>query len=236
MRHRFFRRLARWRGCKYRLRGLASAGVRFGEAAHPGPLTVDFLTANLGSWRTMRTWTESRSEDVLLLQETRVTERSIAPSQASATRAGWNSVWLPAEPNQHGPASGGLAILCRAPRRVQQISHTGSHANRWCHAVVELSRRRPLHVVSVYGYDTSQPQAARRNAELFAEIFAVLAELGDARWLVGGDWNTEPQEIWELVADEGITFSVHQLKGQVQGSPARAAVAISIFSSPVVGC
>ena len=187
--------------------GLASAGHRFGEASNPGPTPpVACLTANLGSWQTMRTWVEACKDDFLLLQETRVAPRGLTAAKASLSRAGWSSVWAPADPNPHGPASGGLAICCREPRRIHAIPHDGEHAHRWLHAVVELGARRPLHVATVYGYDSGQPQAARRNAELFASIFSAMAGLGDARWLIGGDWNTEPHEIWELTADEGKRF------------------------------
>ena len=181
-------------------------GVRIGEASNPGPGSVACVSANLGSWRTMRTWVEGRSEDILLLQETRQVSSQLTAAKASASRAGWNSVWAPASVNAHGPASGGLAVLVRAPRRIQLITHEGVHADRWLHAVLELGPQRPLHVVTLYGYDVGQPHAARRNAELFTEIFDVMAELGDARWIIGGDWNTEPQEIWELAADEGKRF------------------------------
>ena len=111
-------------------------------------------------------------------------------------------------PNLHGPASGGLAVLCRQPRRIQEVPHAGIHADRWIHAAVELSSGRALHVISLYGYDSGQPSAARRNAELFREVLEVAVGLGQVYWIVGGDWNVTLDEVWEVVADEGRSLLV----------------------------
>ena len=76
----------------------------------------------------------------------------------------------------------------------------GRHPARWLHAVVEAECGKPLHVVTLYGYDAGQPGAAERKVELFQDVFRAVAELGAAQWLIGGDWNEEAAAIWELVA------------------------------------
>ena len=91
-------------------------------------------------------------------------------------------------------------VLARGGRRVAQVPSAGRHPARWLHAVVESELGKPLHVVSLYGYDSGQPGAPERNAELFQDVFGAMAELGTAQWVVGGDWNEEAAAIWELVA------------------------------------
>ena len=76
----------------------------------------------------------------------------------------------------------------------------GRHPEHWLHAVFEADLGKPLHVVTLYGYDAGQPGAAERNVELFQDVFRAMAELGAAQWVIGGDWNEEAATIWELVA------------------------------------
>ena len=151
----------------------------------------------------MRPWVESRAEDLVLLQETRVTKNALNIAQSQAADAGWAGVWQESIPNVSGPSSGGLAILCKAPGRIQKVPHECKHAPRWLHCVAEHRPGHPIHVITLYGYDSGQPQAARRNAELFREVFEHVAELGRASWIIGGDWNVPAEEVWELVAAEG---------------------------------
>ena len=68
---------------------------------------------------------------------------------------------------------------------------SGRHPQRWLHSVIEAAEGRPLHVVTVYGYDTGQPGAPGLNAELVSDIPEAMAASGQAQWVVGGDWNDE---------------------------------------------
>ena len=119
---------------------------------------IHILTANVNSWRTMSTWALQRKEHILLLQETRVTDDGIAGARRAATEVGWSSAWSPAVPNRAGPASGGLAVLCKGMRRMQMLPHPGTHASRWMHVVVETTAGNPLHIFTLYGYDKGQPE------------------------------------------------------------------------------
>ena len=169
-----------------------------------GRPTLTLVTANVNSWATMKFWVETLDADVLLLQETRVAQDGLAAAQAQGRDAGWAGVWEPAvSGGRGGPASGGLAILARGGRRVAKVPVVGKFSHRWLHAVVEADQGKPLHVVSVYGFDSGQPEAAGRNAALFQEIFEAMAGLGATQWVVGGDWNEESSAIWTLVAAEG---------------------------------
>ena len=104
-------------------------------------------------------------------------------------------------PGDHGgPPEGGLAALVRDGRRVARVPSTGRHPQRWLHCAVEAAEGRPLHVVTVYGSDVGQPGAPGLNAELIGDILGAMAELGQARWVIGGDWNEEAGTIWELAA------------------------------------
>ena len=130
----------------------------------------------------MKFWVQTLDVDVLLLQETRVAQEGLAAAQAQGRDAGWAGVWEPAVAGgRGGPASGGLAVLARGGRRVARVPVEGKFAPRWLHAVVEADLGKPLHVVSVYGYDSGQPEAAEKNAALFQEIFEALAGLGAAQ-------------------------------------------------------
>ena len=83
------------------------------------------------------------------------------------------------------------------------IPHDTPHKARWHHVLVELDRGRPLHVLNVYGYDAGQPAAAKKNGELMREITEVIAGLGAAWWIAGGDWNEEAADVWDLAVAEG---------------------------------
>ena len=54
-----------------------------------------------------------------------------------------------------------------------------------------------------YGYDSGHPTAAELNAVLVQAVFEALAELCQAPWAVGGDWNAEVSAIWSFVAADG---------------------------------
>jgi exonuclease III len=149
----------------------------------------------------MRFWVEGLKADVALLQETRVPPAGLAAARAQARDAGWTGVWEAAVPGElGGPASGGLAVLVRGGRRIARVPSVGRHPHRWLHTVVEAAEGRPLHVATVYGYDAGQPGAAALNAELVGDVLGAMAELGQAQWVVGGDWNEEADAIWELAA------------------------------------
>ena len=47
----------------------------------------------------------------------------------------------------------------------------------------------------------AQAEAAKKNGELTREVLGAMIGLGGAPWIVGGDWNRPPEDVWELVAD-----------------------------------
>ena len=194
-------------------------GRRIGEADKPGPepTPLKLLTANLGSWGTMAPWVATLPDDVLLLQETRITDAGLPAAKATAAADGWHGAWSPAQPNAAGPASGGLAVLARGGRRVAAIPHAGAHRDRWLHTAVERSKGQVLHVVSLYGWDAGTPGAAAKNAALFREVFAEMAALGAAPWVIGGDWNVQAQDVWDVVADDGRHHFLPRPSGDTSG-------------------
>ena len=101
------------------------------------------------------------------------------------------------------PAIGWLGGPCQRWQEGRQGPCGGAVQLRWLHAVVEVDLGKPLRVVSIYGHDSGQPEAAEKNAALFQEVCEALAGLGAAQWIVGGDWNEEAPAIWSLVAAEG---------------------------------
>jgi dimethylsulfoniopropionate demethylase len=87
----------------------------------------------------------------------------------------------------------------------------------------------PLRVASIYGDDSGQPRAAELNAALIQEVFKAMAELGQAPWVIGGDWNKEASAIWCLVAADGLP---HVLS---HGTLASAGVGILVATDPSSG-
>ena len=132
-------------------------GERVGEAANPGPQGDEcrLITANITSWSSGEAWALARAEDVVCLQEHRLTGERLAAAEAAGRRAGWSGIWEPAKRSEKwGPASGGVSILARAPRRIARVPWAdadGADAGRVVHGVVECGARCLLYMFNVYG-------------------------------------------------------------------------------------
>ena len=100
---------------------------------------------------------ETLDADVLLLQETRVTQDGLE-ALGPGRRVGW---CLGAGCR---PPSGGLAVLARDGRRGARVPVEGRFCAQWLRAVLEANQGKPLHVVLIYGFDSGQPEAAEKNA------------------------------------------------------------------------
>ena len=166
----------------------------------PGEATLQLLTVNVTSWTAMEDWVLQRHEDVICVQETRLEAAAMAGARRRAQRAGWGGVWRAAVPSRlGGTATGGLAILTRGGRRIQEVPVGAEQPHRWLSAAVETGRGHPLHVTTVYG-SVGNPRANRR---LFQAVFEHQAALGPAHWACAGDWNEEAEAVWPIVADGG---------------------------------
>ena len=146
--------------------------------------------------------------DVLMLQETKLTDDSLRASRAEARRAQYWGHWTPAcRRVSQGAASGGLAMLTHTERPWRKIAPgeeaPHAQAGRRSHAVV-LAGGAELHLFNVYGWLVGSPDHAARQSALWVELFAAIAGLGNAPWIAGGDWNAEPYEIWAHVLEPRV--------------------------------
>ena len=139
--------------------------------------------------RGMGDWLTRCSPDVLLLQEVRADDGTLA-----ALLPGWDLA------HQAGAAAGraGVAIASRLPMQAVRIglgTEVPGDEGRW----VEADLQTPdglLTVVSVYLYSATADHPSLDAKYAFSEhITRRLPELGDARAVVGGDLNIAHREV-----------------------------------------
>jgi hypothetical protein len=128
----------------------------------------------------------------LLIQEHRLLPDQVGGAQVMSQAMGWKGVWTPAQQGFRAGRSGGLAILGRDPLLV--VADTGDYNHRYLKAVVPLTRRVGVHLYNVYGWDRTQ-EAEAQNDDLHDRVRADLAKAGRVPFVVGGDWNLEPDEV-----------------------------------------
>ena len=101
-------------GCKPTRRGLRAK--RIGDAANPGPDQCCVWSENIRSWNSnnhdLLTDASKHDVDVLLLQETNISELASATLMNKAQRFGWQAVHVPPPSGQKN--RGGVAILVKA--------------------------------------------------------------------------------------------------------------------------
>ncbi len=146
--------------------------------------------------------------EVLLLQETRLEAHGLRTARASAARSSYKGVWAQAvRHSRHGAASGGLATPTHADRPWRRVpAEPGQpHAleGRWSQAVV-LAGGTAIHFFNVYGWPEGSPDRAARQAALWGELFPAIAQLGGAPWVVAGDWNAKPEDLWPHVLNPRV--------------------------------
>ena len=156
---------------------LLDIDYRIGEATNPGP---DLLTLNAGGWdkakrflcRNLAEWqVEGLTDrpDVIFLQETWLTQSQIPRAKREAHEIGFHALFVPAlKPNHKGRASGGLAVLANQfLPGVKPAKGTHWAKHRWMRTL--LPSEPPVHLINVYGYDSSIPNSHALNRALFAE-------------------------------------------------------------------
>jgi hypothetical protein len=66
---------------------------------------------------------------------------------------------------------------------------------RWTHTVLDAGGTQ-LHVINVYGWPLGTQDLWRNQNALWKEMFCHVAGLGDVPWVMAGDWNATPDQIW----------------------------------------
>eukprot|EP00972_Heterocapsa_arctica_P077574 11442110-Heterocapsa_arctica.AAC.1 len=98
-----------------------------------------------------------------------------------------------------GAASGGLATLIDTNRHLRRITPAvqGPHwkEGRWQHTGVEAGGTT-IHFFNVYGWPQGTNDLPSRQKALWLKLFEQVASLGRAPWVIGGDWNIQPDQLW----------------------------------------
>ena len=173
-------------------------GVRIGEASNPGPDRdgLEVLTVNVTSWGVQEDWVLAREEEVILVQETRLTKEGLRAAIKRARRAGWKMVGEEGYPGSSGAIGGGVAILWKEKLKGRQLrSGVGEmHQGRFCTCEVQVGEQI-IPVGCVYGYVGGGSECRDANDNLVGGIFREFRERGGGNWVVGGDWNQELAEL-----------------------------------------
>ncbi|MCP4241310.1 MAG: endonuclease/exonuclease/phosphatase family protein, partial [bacterium] len=140
----------------------------------------------------------------MVVTEARVPAERVASVTGTFQRGGWNAVILPAASGPGGRPVGGFAVACRTPRKLFVVPRrvaSATHANRWCHVMVEDgSPSGGFHLFPVYCHCRGTGTHLRLQADTLAQVFAEAAALGDVRAAVLGDFNSTPEESYFLRA------------------------------------
>ena len=131
---------------------------------------ITIATINITSWRGgVSQGALDMRADILMLQETRLTEDAQRASRAEARRAQYWGLWTPALRRSNlGAASGGLASVTHTDRPWRKVAPEEAlphfRGGRWSHVVI-FAGGTELHVFNVYGWPAGTPdQAARQSA------------------------------------------------------------------------
>ena len=163
--------------------------------------TLSLITANVTSWSTGTDAGVLSSEaEIHILQEVKLRCDSLRAVKSEAKRAKYHGTWATAKRiGPCGPASGGLATLvCEtrafrtvAPERPRPHGKNG----RWTHTAIGANGTQ-VHAINLYGWPQGMPDLWKNQNTLWRQIFSHVAGLGDVPWVMAGDWNVTPNELW----------------------------------------
>ena len=169
-------------------------------------------TANANCWASAEAAMVRRSTaDILLLQETkRFTDRGIASATCEARSDGWNPLFSKAHNSGSGLGSGGGAVLTRRGTGIAPVEDVGipsAYMHRLSMAWIDAVVRGGITCMSIYLRTAEGLSDA--NMCILEEAAAALNAIRGP-WLVGGDWNLEPDSLassnWLRMVD-GVIFS-----------------------------
>lgn len=87
--------------------------------------------------------------DLLCLQETHLTNNTVASAQHGAHRAGFNLLCSTAVFDMAGRGTSGVAVLCNWPVELYEQA-SGADTGRWMTVKVHRPRHRPFEITNVY--------------------------------------------------------------------------------------
>ena len=148
---------------------------------------LNILVANVTRWRMeVRTWAQERQPDVIMIQETYVTEKQQLSMQHEMAQAGYLSWTLPAHPTQGGNHLGGIMVAARSDRNFRLLRTFGVEGKGYL-AVVGRVGKRDIVMVTVY-LETGVGLHGGANPTLMGDLIAFIRGLS-VEWLIFGDFN-----------------------------------------------
>ena len=179
-------------------------GFRFGEATHPGP-SLSVISANVTSL--LLHFHLFLNYDVVLVQESRLTEFGQTHLQQLLNEHGWAGIWSDPRPPQRNDSDttnltgkcGGVAILFRqslqfqtAPRSLLN-TYPALQSHRFLHGILSTEYGPTLHFMTVYGYTGADmhSDAQACNDTLMSSVFDYASSFGNTPVYIGMDANTD---------------------------------------------
>ncbi|CAE7227892.1 unnamed protein product [Symbiodinium sp. CCMP2456] len=154
---------------------------------------LQILVANVTSWRKeVSTWMVKDQPDVIMLQETHVTEKQQGDMMTVAYKAGYSAWSLPAHPTKGGHNMGGLLLATRKDRNFWLMRSYGFEGKGYL-AVTGRAGGRDVVLVTVY-LETGMGLHGGHNPTLLGDLMAFLKGL-TVPWLVLGDFNIPVEEM-----------------------------------------
>ena len=221
-------------------RPLLGAGIRFGEAKHPGPSrrrhaptncrfcisNPTCLSKKQGIYEDLIGATESH---VLAISETAATAAMQSSFNRSMTKLGFQNVWCPPTPpllhsvnsldHERGRATGVAVTSCVPCRPTRnQLPDEWCVSTRFVHAIIQIGQSH-IQVVTIYGKPSSIAGSSRFNSELL-DFALEQTSYVPLPFVIMGDWNQpiESLNAWPDLQDKGFQH-LAQLHEKLNGSP-----------------
>ena len=125
---------------------------------------------------------------------------SFRAAKAETRRHKYHGQWAAARRiGPCGPASGGLATLVCESRAFRSVTPERPGPNwsegRRTHTVIGAGGTQ-VHAIKIYGWPPGTPDLWKNQNALWKEMFCHVAGLGDVPWVMVGDWNATPDQLW----------------------------------------
>ena len=180
--------------------------------------TLHFVFANVTSFgRRVQDWVWTKGEHILLFQETHLGQKKMEEAQQYFNTRGWKSHGLPAEPTGRGGNTGGFLIL-HGTRHLTHVAHSYiQEGNGWM--ALGLQRQGTTFFLIQLYLRTGETLQSPLNASILGHLLAFLEQI-QAPFIVGGDWQNEPEALAATVIQSRFKAQIISPDGSttLQGS------------------
>ena len=173
---------------------------------HPGPVRLRICSVNITSLY-LHFETLLDHYDVVLVQESRLTEFGQVRLRFLLMDHQWSAIWGPPRPPQRDPEQrdtfsgkcGGVAILFRNFLQLQSAptellaDYPVLQTHRFIHGILTSDHGPSIHLFSIYGFTGADvhAEAKTHNDALFTSVFDYAAQFGNSPIYLGMDANTD---------------------------------------------